>query len=745
MRAPLVVAGSIAALLTLTGCASRSLEELGVAGQAEGDAPKIGAPVDVAPPSLQPVSVLDAVFTARGDGYLAVFLSGPFGREMFATPFDAQGAPETPGSIDLGPCDAVNPAMPAMAAACAPSGDCVVGCSSIIQGPLTIATLAADGTVGSVATTIDDYDGLAIAFDGQAFVFAAASNETTVAFHFEGGAIVEPTPIEVTPNGAEVGIACAPDRRCLIVAGETAVLQDTDGTLGAPFSETLALGLTYGAGVYLGYTGFDDQYGLVRIGMDGVPLDPAPLPLTTAMTNPIGAGFDGQFYNLLFDTGSGSMSLARRASDGSDASPAIVELGALPVDPNGTIACIPGSCACAARAPATGALTAVVIADDTPSLAADALANLLAGQTFVKVIPVDAGAVVVWWESSALRARLFSTQGAPLGDAVTITESAFLNTVDSDGHSGLIFWNDLLGHDVTTVVHADGSIGSNLPLTPPATSSAEPARFLGIVGNRTDGKVRAYRLDADGRPLDPSPIVVGHIIGFPGGAMAAFARDDGLFAIAMAPEQIGPVALVRLRPTGEIVGPSEQVLKAAPPTGLACSPDTCVVTAGLETTSAISFVTGDGPLKTRPFDPLLGSHDFTVAFDGNTFVATYGELDEIHVVRIDGDAWATGRAPLHGERVAGAAAVAPKELFVLTSPNDAEGALRLRVVHDGELPTDASSSGEGGDGSAPTPPRMSVSNGCGCSTPGGADSSPAAATLLGALLLAAGVRSRRAR
>ncbi len=328
MHASLVVACSIGALLTFAGCSSQSIDDLGVVRQAEGDAPKIGAPVDVAPPALEPVGVLDEVFTARGDGYLAVFNTG---QELFATPFDAQGAPETPGSIHLGACEAATPGFPGMVAACAPSGECVVGCSSMSQAPLTITTLAADGTVGSVPTAIDDYDGLAVAFDGQAFVFAAAANFMSVAFHFEGGAIVEPSPIEIAPHGSEVEVACAPDRRCLIVAGEAAILQDTDGTFSAPFSETIVSGLTYGAGNYLGYFGFADQYGMVRIGMDGVPLDPEPLPLTSANTNPVGAGFDGRFYNLLFDKGGGAMALARRAADGSDASPAIVDLDGLPV------------------------------------------------------------------------------------------------------------------------------------------------------------------------------------------------------------------------------------------------------------------------------------------------------------------------------------------------------------------------------------------------------------------------------
>jgi hypothetical protein len=215
-----------------------------------------------------------------------------------------------------------------MAAACAPSGDCVIACVAMIKHSLSIVTLAADGKVGSVPTTIDDYNGLAIAFDGQAFIIGAASNSATVAFHFEGGAIVEPAPIEIVPSGAQVGIACAPDRRCLILAGETAVLQDTDGTLGAPFSETLVSGLVYGAGMYFGYTGHSDQYSLVRFGMDGAALDPAPLLLATSMSNPVGAGFDGQFYNLLFSAGGSSMSLARRAADGSEPSPAIVDLSA---------------------------------------------------------------------------------------------------------------------------------------------------------------------------------------------------------------------------------------------------------------------------------------------------------------------------------------------------------------------------------------------------------------------------------
>jgi hypothetical protein len=107
------------------------------------------------------------------------------------------------------------------------------------------------------------------------------------------------------------------------------------------------------------------------------------------------------------------------------------------------MACIQGSCACAARTTDTEALTAVLVAGDTPSLAVDTLAYLPGGQQLVNVIPVDAGAVVIWLESSSLRARLFSTEGAPLGDAVVITDVALPYNVDGDGHRGLIFWNDL--------------------------------------------------------------------------------------------------------------------------------------------------------------------------------------------------------------------------------------------------------------------------------------------------------------
>ena len=122
-------------------------------------------------------------------------------------------------------------------------------------------------------------------------------------------------------------------------------------------------------------------------------------------------------------------------------------------------------------------------------------------------------------------------------------------------------------------------------------------------------------------------------------------------------------------------------------------------------------------------------------------MATYGDADEIHVIRIDADASVAGRAPLHGEQIVGAAAVAPKELFGLTSPaDDAAGSLRLRVVHDGELQP-ASSSGEGGGDADPMHPR--ASNGCGCSTPGGSSEGPASAALLGLLLMAARVRRRR--
>jgi hypothetical protein len=74
--------------------------------QAEGHAPKIGPAVEVAPASLQPMSVANEVFTGRGDGCLAVFQSA---QEMYGTPFDAQGARETAGSIDLGPCDTLSP------------------------------------------------------------------------------------------------------------------------------------------------------------------------------------------------------------------------------------------------------------------------------------------------------------------------------------------------------------------------------------------------------------------------------------------------------------------------------------------------------------------------------------------------------------------------------------------------------------------------------------------------------------
>ncbi len=174
----------------------------------------------------------------------------------------------------------------------------------------------------------------------------------------------------------------------------------------------------------------------------------------------------------------------------------------------------------------------MLVANDTPSLAADTLANLRGSQTFLEVIRVDAGAVVLWSESSALRARLFSAEGAPLGDAVTLTEAGFLHNVDSDDHAGLIFWMDFLGHNVTTIVGADGSIGPNRPVTPPPISSAESARFLGVVGNRTDGKVRAFRFDAAGRPLDQNPIVIAHA-SFGETATTAFTRDAGFFAIAL--------------------------------------------------------------------------------------------------------------------------------------------------------------------------------------------------------------------
>jgi hypothetical protein len=747
-------AGRIAAFalfLSSAGCAPSSAPDpLGVAREGDGTRPLVGFPTDVAPAEPLPFPIPGVHLASRGHDYLAVWseIDEEGVARVEGIRFGEDGAPASKAPFQIASSHDFAP-FEIHGVACAPAGDCVVVWSGE-AGPvgIRVSTLRADGSRASVSLPIDVPlpSPAQAAFDGDTGSFLVIWQGPDLrAIHFADGAQIEPTPIQIAPSGELDGAACAPGSGCLVLFS-----QDQTSSMGAIVTaagasaptEIADIRLTqpcYGDGVYFAL-GPGNTPGVVRLGLDGIPLDAMPIPIGNFNQKSKlldgGPTFDGSAFVALmtaFDTQNNKrVNFVQRAvrigADGLSATPAEVDLTALSLQ--GPIACGDTRCEIALSADATGtaALTTAAFHGSTVTTSADYLVRAPGSQDTPAAISLGGKVLIVWSEGPLLRSRWFDQTGRAVGPTRDVDERRHIVFTDSNDDAGLLVLEGPPLPRATRVVASDGTIGPAVTYEPPAKTSHEHARFGVLDGRFLAGSLRLFRFDAKGHALDAEPIVIPRpLTPLAGSAMG---RAGDTFIVThqgTAPYSIAEV--VRVRDTGEILDvhqvlPNASILGA--PGGVACSPAECAII----WTGSSSF--GGNPstevwmARFSPTDanPMIKpdfagrGHAAGVVFDGQSFLAAFTRKDDLGVARVGAGETKSGHGMMNGDVFAGMAAADGAALILTSNTVDlgplSEMASRLHVrnvLDEGGGETGGGGSGGSGGGATES---IVAGGGCGC-------------------------------
>jgi hypothetical protein len=661
--------------LALGGCAGPSTRDdpIGVVGEAEGARPVIDYPFELAPMRQVPTTAAHAFVTRRDDGFLALWVeTSPIaGSAVKAIALDGHGVPLAKTPFVVGTAEDGTRASIA-GAACAPAGECAV----IWGGPhgtLQISTIDADKTLKrrELAVSIDP---AMIAYDADASAFVVALNSAELyAFHFAKGKMIDAMPAVVAPGGSTLeGLDCAPGHGCLVTFESNTDPGTTGGAIvdatgaGLPFSiASLRLEhVTYGDGVYFTLARTSLGLGVVRLDLDGVPIDAAPVPLLDPGEGGRqldGAAFDGEAFTAIGTTRTVDQhgttheqtEGGRVLADGSAAMPATFELAGFGAPL--ALACgDAGACAAIVGHDAAGepALSALAIEHGAPAPAATALAKTDPGQSIGATLTIGHRVFAVWSEDSLVRGRWFDGEGGPASAVTELGEASAIEAGLANGDAGLFVVVHADGSRATRVVTADG-VGPEVPLALPANTRKTAASFAWL-DVRPDGSVGMLRFDAEGRALDAKPIELARpAVGLRQASLLARAGDLFVAATCASGEPAASLIL-QVRGTGEIVGRTR--FTAASLGGLACSTSECMVTLRPAETSGApsrSVLIGRLPVHVEA-PPLAESKIATgapgpVAFDGQHFLASYTSGDTLFVARLDGDVPWTGARQRDGD------------------------------------------------------------------------------------------------
>ncbi len=769
-----------ALLLGLAGCAAASgPESIGVAEQAEGAAPVVGFPADVAGAEEIGIPVRDAMFASRGADYLATWvLTQPGAARAEAMRFDPSGKPAHAEPFELVQLKKSNqPRL--LDVACAPAGDCLI--LSGINGPLegngiTVTTLAADGhTKRAAIDTLGAFVREArVAHDADAGAFLVAWNVAGAsAIHVADGELVEAAPFAIGDGSEPLrGVACAPSGGCLVLVGSGS----TDGVIvtaagpgtPTPVSADVVSDPIYGGGVYLATAAVvgpsGKSFGAIRIGLDGAPLDPMPFPITTLTQSHQalgGLGFDGSVFVAIttgFDLMNGhhvhrAAQATRLHPDGSAASPATVDLTSLPL--GGAFACGNGVCELGVGRDAQGlqALSSAALRGSAITRSDDDLAHAPASQSLGAAFAFSGKVLAIWNEADVtLRSRWFDAQGHATGDAHDLDAAGVVIGQAASDDAGLVLIEKPNGARETRMVSPDGTLGPAVPLDPPKKSSGAHARFGILDPFHVDGLVALLRFDAEGHALDAEPITV-----VPAGDQAfgaAMAKGGDTFVIARHSTALNSTGRVdRIRDTGEFIDatdltPNGAILLGV--RGLACNGSDCMVgwigtnsTGGRNTPEVwTTRLTASDPLLQLQPEYLALGQTTGLVFDGKNFLAAFTLKRDFGAARVEVGA-RVGRGMLNGDVLQLLVGTGAGSALLFTR-NDVDlglaepiGRLHVLSILDG-------SEGAGGAGGAgaetTTSTEIVAGGGCACELGAGADA-PWAIAITAALLGAA--RRRR--